>query len=202
MNDPLTQVPDEITAVGSTPTVDKVRQCGKCAQILPESKFRPHPQQWCVYCVADDTAASRDKTLRLKAEELARKLLTSRNADQAISTIEDFFGELDVTLGGARMIASRMGQVIDGLIDKGKLANAGALLLQLQKLRFLVQKQHIEEDFTQLDLEQKRAKLEFEITQYLLEQREDGKKHELLTLIAEQHGMQPSELDAVTTLAE
>jgi hypothetical protein len=182
--------------------VETTKQCGRCAQTLPETKFKPHPLGWCIYCVADATAAARDKTLTLKAEELSRKLMNSRNAAQAMSTIEDFFSELDVELGGARMIANRMARVIDGLMDKLKFKDAGALILQLQKLRYLVQRQHMEEDFTQLDLEQKRAKLQFEITQYLLEQRGDDNQRELLALIAEQPEMQPSELEQVTTLAK
>ncbi len=164
-------------------------QCQRCLQVLPREKFQKHPKKWCVYCVADETAELRDKALTQKAESLAQRLISENNLGRhAMSTVEEFFGEFDASMGGARMYAVKMNQVIDGLLDKGALSSAGQLLLQLQKLRFLVQKQHSDEDFTQLDLEQKKARLQLEILQFIKEKSGDDAAQALRLEAFELHG--------------
>lgn len=177
-------------------------QCPRCLQILPSEKFPPHPKSWCVYCVADHTAELRDKALSKKAESLAQQLISDNNLGRhAMSTVEEFFGELDVAMGGARMYAAKMNQVVDGLIDKGALTAAGQLLLQLQKLRFLVQKQHSDEDFTQLDLEQKKARLQLEILQFVQEKSGEDAAQALRLDALELHGViGEARADAESTL--
>lgn len=176
-------------------------QCPKCKQVWPAAKFQGHAKTWCVYCAAEETAERRDKVLTRRAEDLAQRLITDNGlARHAMSTVEEFFGELDVTIGGAKMYAAKMNQVIDGLIDKGALTAAGQLLLQLQKLRFLVQKQHSDEDFTQLDLEQKKARLQLEILQFVKEQDGEDPAKSLLLESFEVHGVTSAVQELESTL--
>ena len=165
-------------------------RCPKCCQIWPTEKFVGHKKTWCVYCAAEETAAKRDKVLAKRADDLAQRLISDKGLGRnAMSTVEEFFGELDVAVGGARMYAQKMTTVIDGLIDKGAFAAAGSLLLQLQKLRFLVQKQHSDEDFTQLDLEQKKSRLQLEILQFVQEQNPGDPSRQLVLESMESHGV-------------
>ena len=165
-------------------------RCPKCCQILPAEKFQNHYRTWCVYCAADEVAEMRDKALARRADNLAQKLIAEKGLGRnAMSTVEEFFGEMDVAIGGAKMYACKMTQVIDGLLEKGAFVAAGSLLLQLQKLRFLVQKQHSDEDFTQLDLEQKKARLQLEILQFVKEQSAGDPEKELLLESMKAHGV-------------
>lgn len=165
-------------------------RCPKCTQVWPAEKFQGHRKTWCVYCAAEETAERRDKVLSKKADDLAQRLISDKGLGRhAMSTVEEFFGELDVAMGGAKMYAQKMNQVIDGLMDKGALTAAGTLLLQLQKLRFLVQKQHSDEDFTQLDLEQKKARLQLEILQFVKEQDTDDPSRQMVLESLEAHGV-------------
>ncbi len=177
-------------------------RCPKCTQVWPAEKFQGHKKTWCVYCAAEEQADRRDKFLTKKAEDLAQRLISDKGLGRhAMSTIEEFFGELDLAMGGPKMYACKMNQVIDGLLDKGALTSAGTLLLQLQKLRFLVQKQHSEEDFTQLDLDQKKARLQLEILQFVNEQQSDDPARSMILEALESHGVVGTALeDAQSTL--
>lgn len=176
-------------------------QCPKCRQVWPADKFQGHAKTWCVYCASEEHAERRDKALTVKAEALAQRLISDKGLGRnAMSTVEEFFGELDVAIGGAKMYAQKMSQVIDGLIDKGALTAAGQLLLQLQKLRFLVQKQHSDEDFTQLDLEQKKARLQLEILQFVQEQNAEDPAKLLLLDSFEAHGVTTAGQELESTL--
>ena len=193
-------VTEQITVMLIVP-LEPGYQCPKCRQIWPSEKFQGHKKTWCVYCAAEETAERRDKALTVKAENLAQRLISDNGlARHAMSTVEEFFGELDVTMGGAKMYACKMSKVIDGLIDKGALTAAGQLLLQLQKLRFLVQKQHSDEDFTQLDLEQKKARLQLEILQFVKEQDGEDPAKSLLLESFEAHGVPAAGVELESTL--
>ncbi len=182
-------VTEQIIVLLIVPSVPGYR-CPKCTQVWPPEKFQGHKKTWCVYCAAEETAERRDKLLSKTANDLAQRLISDNGLGRhAMSTVEEFFGELDVALGGAKMYAQKMSQVIDGLIDKGALTAAGSLLLQLQKLRFLVQKQHSDEDFTQLDLEQKKARLQLEILQFVQEQQSDDPSRQMVLESLEAHGV-------------
>lgn len=165
-------------------------RCPKCTQIWPADKFKGNTKTWCVYCVAEGNADRRDKMLSQKADDLAQRLISDKGLGRhAMSTVEEFFGELDTVIGGARMYAVKMGKIVDGLIDKGALTSAGALLLQLTKLRFLVQKQHSDEDFTQLDLEQTKARLQLEILRFVQEQAADDPSRQMVFESLDSHGV-------------
>lgn len=182
-------VSEKVAALLIVPSQPGYR-CPKCTQVWPTDKFQGHKKTWCVYCAAEEIADRRDKILSRRAEDLAQRLISDKGLGRnAMSTVEEFFGELDVTIGGAKMYACKMSQVIDGLLDKGAFTAAGTLLLQLQKLRFLVQKQHSDEDFTQLDLEQKKARLQLEILQYVQEQNADDPARLMVLESLEAHGV-------------
>ena len=188
----MPQVSSDVVVTEAVEAVLEQRcyRCPKCLHVLPADKFYGHTQTWCVYCMAEAQAAGRDKMLSKKADDLAQRLISDRGlARHAMSTVEEFFGELDVTMGGPRMYAAKMVQIIDGLMDKKAFTAAGMLLLQLQKLRFLVQKQHTDEDFTQLDLEQKKARLQLEILQFVKEQGSDDPARLMVLESLELHGV-------------
>lgn len=166
-------------------------QCPSCYQVLPADQFvANHPRKWCVFCQAGENAKQREGHLIRRADALAQRLISDKGLGRhAMSTVEEFFGELDQTMGGARMYAVKMNEVIDGLMDKGAFTAAGSLLLQLQKLRFLVQKQHSDEDFTTLDLEQKKARLQLEILQFVKEQESDDPAKQFVLESMSEHGV-------------
>lgn len=194
-----TATPSEPSAAISEPTY----QCPKCYYLRPASSFTGRKDGKCIECVRSEMDERREQRLARQVEDLAKKLMTDRGIPgHAMGTIEEFFGELDLAMGGPRMVATRMSEVIDGLIDKGALSSAGQLLLQLQKLRFLVQKQHTEEDFTQLDLEQKRDRLRLEVLQFISEQNDDDERRRFMELVLAEHGVENEALKPSTLRKE
>lgn len=162
------RVAEDVVVLAIIPAEPGYR-CPQCQQVWPARKFENHPKTWCVYCAAEENSERMDKVLSRRAEELTQRLLSKKGSRNLMETVEDFFGEYDACVGGIRMYAKKMDQVVEGLLQKGAFTAAGQILLQLLKLRFLVHKQNSKEDFEVLNLEQKRDMLKLEIVKLLSE---------------------------------
>ena len=152
----------------ATKLVPGVVQCRRCTNCWPKEQIQLNEKKpnygLCKYCIAQQRTEIIDRVIARRAEELSQGLLAEKGvAASGMAKVEEFIGALDLKLGGIHQIAGRMGDIIEGLITKGAFATAGQLLLQLQKLRLSVQKQHHDEDFSQLSLKQKQDKLRVEL---------------------------------------
>ena len=168
------------------------RKCTKCFQVLPAEKFDPmHPDGLCCYCAAQQVAKMRDEYFTDKARDLAHKLAVTHGIQQMMSTVEEYLSSVDEVIGGVRQYALKTVECIDGMIGKKQFSMAGNLILNIQKLRHQIQKQHSEEDFNAMTLEQKKARLQLELMQFMREQSTDSDKFDFMVEAFAQHGLAP-----------
>lgn len=106
---------------------------------------------------------------RSEAAEIADRVLAKRADRPLMESTQDFFAHFDQLVGGDAL-AAKMAKALDGLMAKAAFSSAGALMVQIQKLRLNAQRQAVEEDLGMLDLDQKREKLKLEIARFMVEQ--------------------------------
>jgi len=209
MPSPTPEPTDETTAEpkvevieAATKLVPGVVQCRRCTNCWPKSEIQLNDKKpnygLCRYCIAQQRTEIIDRVIAKRAEELSQGLLAEKGvAGAGMAKVEEFIGALDLKLGGIHQMANRFGDIIIGLQAKGAFATAGQLLLQLQKLRLSVQKQHHVEDFSQLSLKQKQDKLRVALLQLVADHRLQADQEKLTKTVEAAMGL---ETDIAETL--
>ena len=87
---------------------------------------------------------------------------SSAHAGRAVSSMESFFNHLNAGFGGPEGIAKRFQEIADGMSTKRAWSQYGTFMLQIVKLQLIVQRLKTEENFSHLDLAEKRKVVQLE----------------------------------------